>query len=329
MKPLLEVQSLHVAYRPAAGGECPALADVSFEVRAGETLGVLGESGSGKSTLAVALLRLLPANGRVSGGAVQFEGQDLLKTGRRELEKIRGGRIGLMFQDPSMALHPAIRAGQQVSGVIGAHHSMDRAALRKKTLEVLARLFPKDAERIADSYPHQLSGGQRQRVLLAQATACDPALLIADEPTASLDASTQQEILGLFGTLKAHIGLALIFITHKPEVLAQIADRVLVLYAGRVAEVGPAASVLSAPRHPYTKALLQCAPSQAGAQLAFRKSKLPVIAGEPPNLMRLLHGCRFEPRCAERMDVCNASEPAQIVAGEGHAVSCFKYGGGS
>jgi len=326
MRPLLEVEDLHVTYRMGTGNECPALAGVSFELQAGETLGVLGESGSGKSTLAAALLRLLPPNGRIQKGAVRFDGQDLLQAQPQELQKIRGGRIGLIFQEPSMALHPAIRAGEQVSDVIAAHQSLSRPALQDKTLQILRRVFLGDPKRIAESYPHQLSGGQRQRVLIAQAIACDPDLVIADEPTASLDPSTQQEILKVFKSLRQQLNLSFIVISHNPAVLAGIADRVLVLYAGRVSEIGSAEKVLTSPQHPYTQALLQCLPPRIEEESLLRKTKLPVIPGESPNSSQSLQGCCFEPRCSERMEICKTSEPIQISQGQGQAVSCFKYG---
>jgi oligopeptide/dipeptide ABC transporter ATP-binding protein len=327
MSSLLDVQDLHVAYRTRAGGDYPALGGVSFGVQAGEILGVLGESGSGKSTLAAAMLCLLPANGKIQKGAIRFEGRDLLQAQPREMQKIRGGRVGLIFQEPSMALHPTIRAGEQVSDVLAAHVAMDRSERREKTLQVLATVFPAEAKRIAESYPHQLSGGQRQRVLMAQAIACGPAMVIADEPTASLDPSTQQEILGQFRALQQKFNLGMILITHNPAVLAGLADRILVLYAGRVAEMGPTERVLASPQHPYTQALLQCLPPRIAEEPSPRKSKLTVIAGDSPNLAQLGSGCRFEPRCKERMEICTSREPQEAQLSETHAVACFKYGG--
>ena len=221
---------------------------------------MLGESGSGKSTLAGALLRLLPRNGEIERGAVLFEGQDLLVAEPRTLERIRGARIALIFQEPSLALHPAIRIGEQISDVLAAHESLSRPALRQKTLQLLAEVFPAEPARMANSYLHQLSGGQQQRVLIAQAIACGPSLIVADEPTASLDPTTQQDILSLFRTLRQKFNLSMILITHNPALLAGLADRVLVLYAGKVAEIGPTERVLVSPQHPYTRALLQSMP---------------------------------------------------------------------
>jgi peptide/nickel transport system ATP-binding protein len=226
-----------------------------------------------------------------------------------------------------MALHPTIRVGDQVSDVIAAHESVDRGERRGKALQVLGTVFPREAERIAESYPHQLSGGQRQRVLMAQAIACGPAMVIAYEPTASLDPSTQQEILRQFRTLRQKLSVAMILITHNPAVLAGLADRVLVLYAGRVAEMGPTERVLASPQHPYTQALLQCLPPRIEEAPFPRKSKLTVIAGDSPNLAQLGSGCRFEPRCKDRMEICTKREPEEVQLSDTRAVACFKYGG--
>jgi oligopeptide/dipeptide ABC transporter ATP-binding protein len=323
MKPLLQIENLRVSYAARAGMVCPALAGVDFELASGEILGVLGESGSGKSTLAAALLSLLPANGKIEGGRVFFEGKDLLQASKSELRRVRGGRVGLIFQEPSSSLHPTMRVGRQVSDVLAAHARLERAALRVKTLEVLETVFGVDAGRISRAYPHELSGGQRQRVLIAQAIACEPALLIADEPTASLDPTTQREILQLFRTIREKLSVAIILITHNPLLLDGLADRVLVLYAGRVAEIGPAEQVLGAPKHPYTAALLRCLP--AVSQQSVHDLHLQVILGEPLDLSAHAAGCRFEPRCGERMKLCGENEPEAVAVGGGHGVSCFKF----
>jgi oligopeptide/dipeptide ABC transporter ATP-binding protein len=327
MAPVLEIQDLHVSYRSREGAFQPALAGVSFGLRTAEILGVLGESGSGKSTLAVSLMRLLPGNAKIIRGAVHFEGQDLLQARTEELQQIRGRRISLIFQEPSLALHPTMRAGQQVRQVLTAHGVSGKSALNERTRKVFAEVFPEDAERISRSYPHQLSGGQRQRVLIAQAIACGPAVVIADEPTASLDPATQMEILGVFRTLRKKLGLAMIFITHNPALLSGFADRVLVLYGGRVAELGPSAAVLASPRHPYTKALFASLPAVFEESASVHGKRLPVIPGDssPSSLPR--QGCCFEPRCTERMDICREREPGVVSVSASHTVSCFKYEG--
>lgn len=324
---LLQVQNLRVAYLSRTGGRSPALDGVNFDVKRGETLGILGESGSGKSTLAAALLRLLPGNGEIQDGAVLFEGQDVLQTEPRELQRVRGARIAQILQEPSLALHPTIRVDQQISDVLAAHESLRRGALHQKALQVLGEVFPADAERIANSYLHQLSGGQQQRVMIAQAIACGPSLIVADEPTASLDPTTQLEILWLFKRLREKLNLALILITHNPALLAGLANRVLVLYAGRVAEIGPTDEVLASPQHPYTRALLQSMPRGSDEPAQGRKSKLLVIPGETPNFATRANSCRFEPRCVDRMQQCTQREPEEIAVSEAHAVACFKYGG--
>lgn len=322
---VLEIQNLAVSYRSREGELRSALAGVSFGLMPGETLGILGESGSGKSTLATAIMRLLPATAHITRGAVHFEGKDLLQAEPEELRQIRGGRISLIFQEPSLALHPTLRVGEQVRQVLAAHTVASKSALREKMLQVLATVFPEEAERISRSYPHQLSGGQRQRVLIAQAIACGPRVIIADEPTASLDPTTQIEILGVFRTLREKLGLAMIFITHNPALLAGLADRVMVLYGGRVIELGPAATVLMSPRHPYTKALFQCVPASLEERENSRKTRLPAIVGDWSPLSSRREECSFAPRCAERMDVCGAREPELVSLSETHTVSCFKY----
>lgn len=325
MAPVLHVQNLRIAYASRRGDLCPALAGVDFDLAPGEILGVLGESGSGKSTLAAAIPRLLPPNGIIQSGTVHFAGKNLLDAPPRELASIRGAGIGLILQEPSSSLHPTIRVGQQVSDVLAAHKSLDRRALRDKTLQVLQTVFPHDAQRIANSYSHQLSGGQRQRVLIAQAIACEPSLLIADEPTASLDSTTQREVLQLFRAIRDKLGLAILLITHNPLLLSGLADRILILYAGRVAELGPAAQVLASPKHPYAAALLQCFPPPPEVDHASRNFPLRVIPGESPDLSLSIHGCRFEPRCVDRMDICKNDEPEAVTVGDSHGVSCFKF----
>jgi oligopeptide transport system ATP-binding protein len=326
MTPLLQVQNLHAGYRSRAGKRFPALEGVSFDVWPGETLGILGESGSGKSTLASSLLRLLPRNAEIQKGAILFEGQDLLSAELRTLERIRGARISLIHQEPSLALHPTVRVGEQIEDVLRAHQSLSRRELRQKARQVLSEVFSADTERIANSYAHQLSGGQQQRILIAQAIVCGPSLLVADEPTASLDNPTQKDILSLFQTLREKFNLAQILITHNPALLAGVSHRVLVLYAGRVVEIGPTESILASPKHPYTRALLESMPVRNGELAAKRKSLLPVIPGETPNLAAVKNGCRFESRCVDRMDTCVQSEPQAVTLSEAHAVACFKHG---
>lgn len=329
MASVLEIQDLHVSYQSREGVLHPALTGVSFRLMPGEIMGVLGESGSGKSTLAGSVVRLLPPNGNITRGAVHFEGKDLLRAKPAELQQIRGARISLIFQEPSLALHPTMRAGEQVRQVLVAHRPPGRSSPNDRIRQVFALLFPEEADRISLSYPHQLSGGQRQRVLIAQAIACGPSAVIADEPTASLDTATQMEILGVFQTLREKLGLAMIFITHNPALLSGFADRVLVLYAGQIAECGPAEAVLASPRHPYTKALFQSIPEVSEQHGSSRKAKLPVIPGDSARSSLPSRGCPFEPRCAERMGICIEREPATVDLSPSHTVCCFKYESGS
>jgi peptide/nickel transport system ATP-binding protein len=328
MAPLLDVQNLHVSYTARTGQSTPALSRVSFALQPGETLGIVGESGSGKSTLAAALLRLLPAQGRIERGAVYFAGKDLLRAAPRELERTRGGRIALILQEPSLALHPAMRVLAQVADVIAAHKSFGRRAAREHAKQILTVVFPADRERIENSYPHQLSGGQRARVLIAQAISCEPALIVADEPTAALDPETQQEILRLFRDLRQKLQLSLIWITHNPLLLEGFADRVLVLYAGRAVEAGPTSRVLSFPLHPYTQALLRSLPPRIENGLANHKQYLAAIPGETLVSVAASEGgrCSFAARCTERMVICQERQPEMVELSSSHGASCFKHG---
>jgi len=225
-----------------------------------------------------------------------------------------------------MALHPTIRIGEQVAEVLRAHGASSKRERGERAREVLAKVFSRDVERIFSSYPHELSGGQQQRALIAQAIACDPALVVADEPTASLDPTTQREILTLFQSLRDQLGIAFVFITHNPLLLAEFANRVLVLYAGKIAELGPAEHVLFSPQHPYTQALLRCIPRvDFGDTARPQRALLPVIGGTAPSLAMLSQGCVFEPRCEKRMDTCQISEPIAAQVGIGHEVSCLKF----
>jgi oligopeptide/dipeptide ABC transporter ATP-binding protein len=327
MDSVLEIRDLSVSYYREKGRQHPALEGVSFDIKRGEVLGVLGESGSGKSTLAAAILRLLADDCCALQGSVTFDGLDLLRCHYRTLAGIRGGRISLIFQEPSAALHPTMRAGDQIQEILRAHGLGSAAARKQRALRALNLVFPSGAERVFSAYPHELSGGQRQRVLIAQAIVCEPSLVIADEPTASLDPTTQREVLVLFEELRRQLGLAILWITHNPALLAGFANRVLVLYAGRVVEVGPSFAVLLSPKHPYTERLLRSAPSLCDSDEGDGPKTLPVIAGESPNLSVPAPGCRFEPRCLERMEMCAKREPPLVPLNRAHLVSCLKYGG--
>jgi oligopeptide/dipeptide ABC transporter ATP-binding protein len=327
MELLLDVQNLSVHYRPRGGGEVFALRGASLQIGPGQIVGVLGESGSGKSTLAAAVLALLPANGTIDGGEVVLQGTNLLKLQSSELERVRGSRVSLIFQEPGAALHPTMRVGTQIEEVLRAHGEASREERRRAVRELLDLIFAGDAKRIYSSYPHQLSGGQRQRIAIAQAIACKPKLLIADEPTASLDSVTRREIIELLKKLQRERELAILFITHSVELLEGFADRVVVMYAGQIIEDAEALSVLRAPRHPYTEALLKCRPTLRRGDGGRSDLRIPVIPGEAPDLSTHSKGCAFEPRCTDRMKICCEQVPEFSESGNGARVRCFKFGG--
>ncbi len=323
MPPLLQVRDLAVDYA-ARGAIVHALRGVTFDLEAGESVGVLGESGSGKSTLASALLRVLPASATITRGSIRFRSRDLRTASEKDLQSVRGAAIALIPQEPALALSPVMRVGDQVINVLRAHRDIDRRSRRDVAERMLAEVGLDEAGRIFHSYPHELSGGQRQRVAIAQALVCRPKLVIADEPTSSLDTTTQAEILALLRRLRKDLGLTLLMIAHQPAVLAEITDRVLVMYAGRVVEDCSAASIDGAPLHPYTAALLKCMPI---APVNGVRRKVAPILGAAPDPAHLPPGCAFEPRCAEKLAVCTSREPGFTAPSPSRRVSCFKYGG--
>lgn len=323
MESVLRVQDLTVCYGSPQDRPLTAVRGVSFELAPGEAVGLLGESGCGKTTLALAMLRLLPKGTCIQGGSIYFRGNDLLTLGERELQNIRGAGISLVHQEPGLALNPVLRVGVQVAEVLRAHEGLSPKQAREKAKSLLAQVGFAAESRIDEAYPHQLSGGQRQRVVIAQAIACHPDIIIADEPTTALDAAAELEVLALLQSLQRELNLALVLITHKPTLLIPIAHRIMVMYAGRIIEEGPAQQVLGQPLHPYTKGLLQC--GSATAPQGFPMRPLATIPGEPPNLAALPVGCAFAPRCPERMEVCGSHPPAESHPGNARRVWCFKY----
>jgi peptide/nickel transport system ATP-binding protein len=295
-----------------------AVDGVSFRIEAGETVGLVGESGSGKSMVAASVMRLLPAGGRIVGGSVRLDGHDLTALSEAALAQVRGHQIGMVFQDPMTALNPTMSIGDQIAESLLIHRTVPKAALRRRTLDLLAMVgVPRPAERIS-SYPHQLSGGLRQRVCIAIALACQPRLLIADEPTTALDVSIQDQILGLIERLKRELGMAVLLITHDMGVIAEHADRVLVMYAGQIIESAPRTALFARARHPYTEALLAAVPAVSGARTA-----LATIPGTPPDLANPAAHCRFVPRCSYATAECAAEMPALRSDGDGTACACF------
>jgi len=315
---LLEVKDLHVSF-PTTDGLVQAVRGVSFDVEPGRTLGIVGESGSGKTVLTQTLLGLTP--GADVAGSALFEGTDLLQLSEDELRHVRGERISVIFQDPLTSLHPLYRIGWQISEMIRAHEkSVSKKEAAARSVELLRRVgIPKPEIRVND-YPHQFSGGMRQRAMIAMALALDPRLIIADEPTTALDATVQAQILDLLLRLQQDSGTALIIITHDLGVVADIADDVMVMYAGRAAEKAPKRDIFYAPHHPYTKGLLESIPSSKAAS-----ERLKPIPGQPPSLINLPSGCKFHPRCGYVFDRCLTEEPVlHPVAERGsHASACW------
>jgi peptide/nickel transport system ATP-binding protein len=301
MTPLLEVEHLQVEFRTEEGA-LRAVDDVSFELRRGELLGIVGESGSGKSVTAMTLMGLTRSpNARFSGRALLGD-LDLVGASERQLESVRGGRVAMIFQDPMTALNPVQRVGDQIVEQIRAHQNASRRAAMARAVDLLARVgIPRAAER-ARSYPHEFSGGMRQRVMIAMALSCSPEILIADEPTTALDVTTQAQILAEIETLRRELGVGVILITHDLGVIADVADRVVVMYAGQVVEQGSLSDIFYDPQHPYTWGLLGSVPRLD----TDRPARLPTIAGTPPSLLHPPAGCRFAPRCPWRFESCSS-----------------------
>ncbi|MFJ1299151.1 ABC transporter ATP-binding protein [Pseudomonadota bacterium AL_CKDN230030165-1A_HGKHYDSX7] len=315
--PLLSVRELSVEFL-TRHGSVQAVDAVSFDLRAGETLALVGESGSGKSACALALMGLLTLPGRVAGGQVLFEGQDLLSAPAGVLEDLRGKRIAMVFQDPMSALNPLLTIGTQIDEVLVRHTPLDAAARKARIVELLTQVgIPKPAERL-DRLPHEFSGGQRQRILIAIALACDPAVLIADEPTTALDVTIQAQILALLAELKSRLGLALLLVTHDLGVVAQVADRVAVMYAGRLVEVAGADALFDAPAHPYTAGLLRATP-----RLTDNRHRMTAIEGTPPDLRQRRPWCDFAPRCPAADAACAQRPPLGEVA-PGRLAACVR-----
>lgn len=325
MEPLLTVSDLRIEFH----GDHRinhALNGASFRLAPGETLGLLGESGCGKSTLARALLRLLPANARVTAGAIRWEGRDLLGSNERELEDLRGKSISLIPQEPGLALNPFRKVGKQIAEVLRVHQKLSWKACCEKAEELLGLVHLHDGVRqLFDAYPHQLSGGQQQRVAIAQAISCGPKFVIADEPTASLDSTTEAEILELLGDLKARNGMAILLITHDPRILAGLADRIAIMYAGRIVEENSAGIILHQPLHPYARGLMSCARFDHSEKRLQRGERLNTIRGSSPDAEMRLRGCSFAPRCEFKMEVCEQRSPYPTEQADSSLVECFLY----
>ena len=298
----------------------PAVIDVSFHVSAGETLGLVGESGSGKSVTALSIMRLVESPGRIAAGRVLYRERDLLTLPEREMQKIRGGEIALIFQEPMTALNPVFTIGNQIEETLLIHGRATRRTARQKAIELLDTVsVPEPQKRVRD-YPHQLSGGLRQRALIAMSLACEPSLVIADEPTTALDVTIQAQILDLLRDLQQRMGLALLLITHDLGVVAEMADRVAVMYAGRIVEEAAVRELFGDPKHPYTRGLMASMPGGEPGR------RLRAIQGTVPPLGQLPPGCSFAPRCPDRFEPCPTAHPGDTTFGAGRTVKCYLHG---
>jgi oligopeptide/dipeptide ABC transporter ATP-binding protein len=315
---LLAVRNLRTVFGTRAG-EVVAVDDVSFSIAPGEVLGIVGESGSGKSVTALSILGLLPhPPGRVAGGQIVFRGTNLLSLAEAQMRRIRGREISMIFQEPMTSLNPVFTVGDQIGETLRTHERLSPRAARERAIDMLAKVgIPSPARRI-DDYPHQLSGGMRQRAMIAMALACNPKLLIADEPTTALDVTIQAQILELLRALREEFGMAIIVITHNMGVVAECADRVVVMYAGKVVEEAPAEAIFEHPKHPYTEGLLSSIPS-----LDDDRPRLRTIPGTLPSLTGLPPGCRFAPRCRYAEAACNSAPPPLFATGGGQSAACI------
>jgi oligopeptide/dipeptide ABC transporter ATP-binding protein len=315
---LLSVRNLTTVF-DVPGRPVVAVDNVSFDIRKGETLGLVGESGSGKSVTAFSIVQLLQSPGRVREGQVLFQGRDLLALPEHEIRKVRGAGIGLVFQEPMAALNPVMRVGEQITEALRVHGLAGKRDARGRAIELLRAVRITDPERRVDDYPHQLSGGMRQRVMIAVALACRPPLVIADEPTTALDVTVQAQILELLREMKREFDLSLLLITHDLGVIAETADRVAVMYAGRIVETGPVRELFRQPLHPYTQGLLASIPGTGEGR------RLRAIEGVVPNLAALPPGCTFAARCPYRMEVCTTAVPALVEKAADHSVRCYLH----
>jgi oligopeptide/dipeptide ABC transporter ATP-binding protein len=321
-EPLLELRGLSTHYESARGTRVTrAVDDVSLTLERGKTLGIVGESGSGKSTLALSIMRLLPPAARIVGGEIRFEGEDLMKKSPREMRHIRGKRIAMILQDPMASLNPLFTIGDQISESLRVHEGASRAAAwsRAKGLLEAVRISAPAAR--MKEFPHQMSGGMRQRIVGAIAVACEPRLLIADEPTTSLDLTIQAQYLSLLRDLQKDHDLAMIFITHNLGIVAKMCDAVAVMYAGRVVEAGPIRDIFNKPAHPYTRALLDSIPRLTDDT----HSRLPAIDGQPPDPSAPPSGCAFHPRCPQVVDRCRQQAPASVTVSASHTARCWLH----
>jgi peptide/nickel transport system ATP-binding protein len=318
VKEILKIENLKT-YFDTWAGIVKAVDGVNLDVREGETLGLVGESGSGKSVTALSILGIVPRPGKIIDGKILFKGENLLEKTESELQKVRGKEIGYIFQDPATSLNPVLSVANQLTEVIMRHQNVTKRKALEKAIELFKLVEIPDPELKIWNFPHQLSGGMKQRMAVARALSCQPSLLLADEPTTNLDVTIQAQILELMKALKKKLNMAMILITHDMGVVAEVADRITVIYAGRVCETADTRTIFYKPRHPYTVALLTAVPS-----LALRKEKLAVIPGTIPNLIEPPSGCRFHPRCEYAKAVCAKEIPPLKEIEPGHFVACIR-----
>ena len=317
--PLLEIKELSTHFVSAAGTRVVrAVNDVSFTLHAGETLGIVGESGSGKSTLALTILRILPPAAHIVQGQINFDGENLLDKSNSEMQHIRGKRIAMILQDPMASLNPLFTIGDQVAEPMRVHEHMGRRGAWARAKELLGAVRISAPETRVGEYPHQMSGGMRQRIVGAIAISCEPALLIADEPTTSLDLTIQAQYLSLLSDLQKRYHLALIFITHNLGIVAKMCDKVAVMYAGRMVESGPVRQIFNRPAHPYTEALLRSIP-----RLTDRRERLTAIEGQPPDMTSPPSGCAFHPRCPKAIERCQEQDPPTFEVAADQRARCW------
>jgi oligopeptide/dipeptide ABC transporter ATP-binding protein len=318
--PLLEIRNLAVQFFTYQG-TVRALEGVSLWVDRGEIVGLVGETGCGKSVLARSVLRLIAdPPGRITDGEIRFKGRDLLKLSRREMRRIRGNEISMIFQEPMSSLNPVFTVGNQMLEVVALHQSVGRDEARRICVDMLRQVKMPDADQVLSKYPHELSGGMRQRVMIAMELSCRPDLLLADEPTTALDVTVQAQVLSILEGITRRQGVAVLFISHDLGVIAQLCDRVAVMYAGGIVETAPAEAIFAAPRHPYTRGLLQAIP-----RIDDGKEALMVIPGTVPSLIDPPRGCRFHPRCGHRFQPCDREVPPFYEPSPGHRVACHLH----
>ncbi len=318
-KPLLEIKQLRT-YFYTFNGVVKALDGVDLTVYEDETLGIVGETGCGKSVTSLSVLRLVPPPGKIESGEVWFEGENLLAKSEREMRAVRGGRISMIFQDPMSSLNPVFTIGDQIGAVLRVHQKLSKKEARHRASEVFRTVRLPDADQMLDKYPHELSGGMLQRVMIGIALSCQPRLLIADEPTTALDVTIQAQILQLMRDLRHELKTSILLITHDLGVVAQLCERVAVMYAGTFVEIGALRAVFREPKHPYTQGLLRTIP-----RLGDRRARLDIIEGRVPDLIQPPAGCRFHPRCPKVMDICHEVRPPMAQVGAGGWVACHLY----